>query len=123
MLELLREDEQMVVWWATAVECHSALARLSREQPDQAAGRQAEKILATLATAWAEMEPSEAVRRAAMRLLRVHHLRAADALQLAAALVWAQMDPDGYDFLCFDNRLRHAAQLEGFSVLPLDSSA
>ena len=40
-----------------------------------------------------EVLPAEAVREQAARLLRLHPLRAADALQLAAALVWADSPP------------------------------
>jgi predicted nucleic acid-binding protein len=58
-------------------------------------------------------EPSQEVRDQARRVLRVHPLRAADALQLAAALVWK-----GRHFVCFDQRLREAAQREGFRLFP-----
>jgi hypothetical protein len=45
-------------------------------------------------------------------------LRAADALQLAAALVWCQGDPLQHGFVCLDQRLREAARREGFTALP-----
>jgi len=64
-----------------------------------------------------EVQPSEEVRQTALRLVRMHNLRAADALQLAAALVWARHVPTGLDFVCMDARLRTAAEKEGFSVL------
>jgi hypothetical protein len=54
----------------------------------------------------------------ALRLLGVHPLRAADALQLAAALILVRDDPAGRAFVCLDERLREAALLEGFRVLP-----
>jgi hypothetical protein len=53
-----------------------ALARLERSG---AAVQQARDRLDVLATAWAEAEPTEPLRRTAVRLLRVHPLRAADA--------------------------------------------
>ena len=85
---LLSEDHQVVTWWGTSVECASALHRLHRQgQLDPAALAQAGKRLETLTTAWIEIEPSDQLRRRAVRLLRVHPLRAADSLQLAAALV------------------------------------
>jgi hypothetical protein len=53
----------------------------------------------------------------ASRLLRVHPLRAADALQLAAALAAAKGDPSSLDVVCLDQRLSEAARREGFRVL------
>jgi hypothetical protein len=58
------------------------------------------------------------VREQAGRVLRLHPLRVADALQLAAALVWCQGDPIHHDFVCLDQRLREAARREGFHILP-----
>ena len=59
-----------------------------------------------------------AVRAQAARVLRLHPLRAADALQLAAELIWCQGDPVRNGFVCLDQRLREAARREGFTVLP-----
>ncbi|HEX2164386.1 MAG TPA: PIN domain-containing protein, partial [Thermoanaerobaculia bacterium] len=70
-----------------------------------------------------EIAPGEEVRRQASRLLRVHDLRAADSLQLAAALVWCSDRPEGQAFVSLDRRLRDAAELEGFTVLPADAPA
>ncbi len=109
----------MIVWWATPVECYSALARLRREGILHADGEdQARYILDHLTTAWVEIQPGQEVRRQAERALRLHPLRAADALQLAAALVWAQGQPSGLHVVCLDRRLREAAYLEGFLVMP-----
>jgi predicted nucleic acid-binding protein len=58
---------------------------------------------------------SEEVRLRAGRLLAVHALRAADALQLAAALVSCEEDER---LVSLDQRLREAALLEGFVVIP-----
>jgi len=66
------------------------------------------------------MSPDEEVRRQARRLLRVHPLRAADALQLGAAIVWAGRY-EGREFVSLDARLREAARLEGFAVLPANA--
>jgi predicted nucleic acid-binding protein len=46
----------------------------------------------------------------------VHPLRAADALQLAAALVWMGGAPNGAELVTRDTRLAHAARKEGFAV-------
>ncbi|MBI5633474.1 MAG: type II toxin-antitoxin system VapC family toxin [Nitrospirae bacterium] len=113
------DDEAMVVWWGSLVECHSAFARLHRDGYLRASEEeQVRDILSLLADAWTEMEPSEDIRDTALRLLRGHPLRAADSLQLASAIVWADKKPKGHHFVCCDNRLREAAKKEGFSVLP-----
>ena len=70
-----------------------------------------------LALTWNEVAPSDSLRRSAERLLRVHALRAADSLQLAAALIAANHDPHSLDYVCLDTRLAAAAQREGFAVL------
>lgn len=118
---LLRADRAMAVWWATRTECVSALARQVREGGIELRGeRQARAILAALGRAWSEVQPSEAVRTLAERLLATHALRAADALQLAAALQWRGGPSTGAQFVSFDGRLRGAAYAEGFAVLPAD---
>jgi predicted nucleic acid-binding protein len=73
-----------------------------------------------LVALWTEIQPGEVLRERALRLLASHNLRAADALQLAAALVWAEERPAGRIFICLDARLREAARLDGFTVLPED---
>ena len=109
----------MVAWWGTLVECASALARLRRDGSlDVSQEHSVNALLQVVATAWTEVQPSEEVRRSGLRLLRRHPLRAADALQLAAAHLWATSGPEGYGFVCLDVRLRDAALLEGFMVLP-----
>ena len=116
---IAEQDGAVVVWWTTPVECYSALARrrrdeiLTRAQEDQA--RQA---VLRLAAEWTEVQPSHQVREAAGRALLLHPLRAADALQLAAALVWADGRVTRHEFVCLDQRLREAAQREGFELLP-----
>jgi predicted nucleic acid-binding protein len=73
-----------------------------------------------LVALWTEIQPGEVLRERALRLLASHNLRAADALQLAAALVWAEERPAGRRFICLDAHLREAARLDGFTVLPED---
>ena len=118
---ILDEDASVVVWWGTRTECVSALMRRKREHGlthrDERAARH---VLHTLAQAWTEMQPSETVRGIAERLLAVHSLRAADALQLAAAMAWCRLVPAGQALLTFDSRLRDAGHREGFDVLPED---
>jgi len=116
---LMKGDEELVVWWTTRVECLSALSRRKREgvlaPGDEAKAR---AVLSAIETAWSEVQPTEAVRLRAERLLSIHPLRTADALQLAAALIWAEETPRGLEFVCLDQNLREAALKEGFSILP-----
>ena len=116
--ELLSQDLEMAAWWGTSIECVSAAARLRREErltvdeEDRVL-----ELLATLRNSWLEILPSEEVRDYAVRLLRVHGLKAADALQLAAARVWAGSTKRP-ELVTYDERLALAARLEGFRVLP-----
>jgi hypothetical protein len=111
-------EPEILSWWGTAVECVSALARLEREGAlEPASVAAAIRQLGALAEQWHEVQPVEAVRRTAMRLLRVHNLRAADSLQLAAALTASEGNPASLPFVCLDQRLSLAAEREGFRVL------
>lgn len=117
LLAVLEDDPQIVAWWGTSVEITSALARREREKLISAAEIEAALItLRALADGWHEILPSDAVRRTAERLLRAHPLRAADSLQLAAALIAADHDPTTLDLVCLDTRLNLAARREGFKV-------
>ncbi len=117
LFAFLKADPDMLVWWGTLVECASALAR--REREAGLAGADAARAwdaLRSLSRQWQEVLPAESIRIAARRLLRVHALRAADALQLGAALVGADGDPAGLAFVSLDLRLAEAAHREGFAV-------
>ncbi len=108
-------DSDMLVWWGSQVECVSALARLERDTAlDGKQTRAAYDRLEELAQGWHEIGPSEIVRETAMRFLRVHPLRAADALQLAAAFVAAENRPSALEIVTLDDRLAEAARKEGF---------
>jgi predicted nucleic acid-binding protein len=110
-------DPEMLVWWASEVECVSALARLEREGSLSEAGmNEALRRLSALARSWRTVEPVERVRQGAVRLLRVHPLRAADALQLSAAAVASEDQPQSLPFVTLDDRLALAANREGFAV-------
>ena len=114
----LRRDSVIVTWWGSRIECASALNRLERDHRFEEDGfdRSMEQ-LGLLAASWVEIEPLEQVRRRAIRLLRLHPLRAADALQLAAALTAAGEEPHRLDVVSSDDRLSAAARREGFKVL------
>ena len=116
---LAEEDGDLVVWWTTRVECLSAMARRRREGVlATPAERQARTALSALAGEWSEIQPTELVRVRAERLLMVHSLRAADALQLVAGLLWTEEATAGAGFVCLEQNLREAAMKEGFTVLP-----
>lgn len=117
---LLKADKAILVWWGTPVEILSALARREREGSLSADGADhARRVLTALRRAWAEVQAVDEVRDHAGRLLRRHALRAADALQLGAALSWAGAAPRGHRIACLDDRLRAAARLEGFELAEL----
>ena len=117
LLDLLERDGSMLVWWASPVECASAIARRERDgalSVHDASG--ALTRLTSLARAWTEVAATQPVRETARRLLRVHPLRAADSLQLAAAIVAAEGNPASIPFVSLDERLTEAAGKEGFAA-------
>ena len=118
VIEVYGRDREIAVWWSTEVECASALARLERDgsaDADEVAAAAAR--LASVASAWIEVEPRDPVRRTAIRLLRTHALRAADALQIAAALTLAEQDPSTVQLITLDAVLARAAEREGLRVV------
>jgi uncharacterized protein len=115
---LARRDPDMLVWWGSELECASALARLERSAAlDGTAATLAFDRLKLLSGAWHEIEPSEIVRENAIRFLRVHALRAADALQLAAAFIASERRPASLQTVTLDERLGDAMRKEGFAVV------
>ena len=116
-------DPDMLVWWGSEVECVSALARLERDGGlREAMSSRALSRLRQLALGWHEIDPSDAIRETASRFLRVHPLRAADALQLAAAFLAAERRPTSLTIVTLDDRLSAAARKEGFAVLDLTTA-
>ncbi len=100
------------------MECASALARLERNASlDGKGAALAFRRLKQLANGWHEIEPSEIIRENALRFLRVHPLRAADALQLAAAFIAAERRPPSLEVVTLDDRLAEAARKEGFELV------
>lgn len=116
---LRRELKRMVVWWGTPLEARSAFARLVREGQLTVEERvSAVRLLAQLRITWDEILPTEKVRSLAEDLPDAQNVRAADAAQLAAALVWCRERPKQRPLVCFDERVRTAAAALGFSVRP-----
>jgi predicted nucleic acid-binding protein len=118
VLRIIEEDPEMAVWWGTETECLSALARREREKQllrgDVTA---AEKDLNHILSGALEITPSQELRRHARRLLMTHPLRAADAFQLAAAMILAGDLPAEVAIVTFDHNLAACAQREGFLTL------
>jgi len=114
---LIRDNAPLVVWWLSALEIRSAVARLLRDESIDLDGRERSlRLLTSLQQQWREVLPSDDVRRLAERLCEQYPLRAADAVQLAAALAWCRERPRGRKFICFDLRLAAAAEQAGFQV-------
>ena len=117
------KDSAMLVWWGSEVECNSALARRERDGAlNVRTMTLALRRLQQLTDAWHEIDPSDAIREAAIRFLRVHPLRTADALQLAAAFVAAERRPPSLEMVTLDDRLANAARREGFMIVALAKS-
>ncbi|HEV8307488.1 MAG TPA: type II toxin-antitoxin system VapC family toxin [Methylomirabilota bacterium] len=118
----LREDPVVVVWTLTRVEVLSALARRRRAEP--VAARRltaARREFLDAWERWSEITAVEIVRRHAERVVESHPLRAADALQIGAAIVAAEDDVPAFEFVTLDTDQAIAAEREGFRVLILES--
>ena len=120
MRATLRGDPAIVTWWGTPVECASALARLYREGELDANGLSAAMSRLRVALPmWTEVAPIPDVREQAVRIVRVHGLRAADSLQLAAAVIASDFQPGSLEFVSLDVRQRLAAEHEGFAAISI----
>ena len=119
----LDSDPRVITWWGTELECSSAIARAERER--RIIGREiaiALTKLEALRASWVVVDPSAVLRETALRVIRVHPLRAGDALQLAAATVASEHRPPSMQFVTLDDRLAEAASKEGFPVIRLFDS-
>lgn len=110
------ENERIVTWWGTSLECVSAIARRQREGAAAEIVAESYRRLEAMREGWQEVHASESLHRTAVRLLKTHPLRAGDALQLGAALVASNFEAHAARFLTEDARLRQAAEREGFLV-------
>jgi hypothetical protein len=116
----LYKAHDAVVWWSTAVEIASALARLMRMKQINATDcAKARRLVTILADSWSVIQPSDTLRSEAVELVDRYDLRAADSLQLAAALAWCEGAPQGRVFLTADEKLGEAAMLSGFEARPI----
>ncbi len=118
VVAVYEQDPRQIVWCLTEVEAASALARREREGNEPEDVNRARSTLRTLVERWEEVTSLQSVRTRALRLLGTHGLRAGDALQLAAALVFCDERTESLPFVCLDDRLSDAARKERFPVLP-----
>ena len=118
MRQVLIQDPAIAVWLFTGVELLSALGRLGRQSAalnDLLPGLRADvsSFLEHVVT----VTDIDGVRRRAERLVGLHPLASADAMQLAAALVAAGDRPETLAFVTLDRQLGRSAQLEGFRTI------
>lgn len=116
---LYADDSDMTVWWGTTVECVSALSRYERD-PGLAGSRaigEGFRRLEDAASRWHEIAAGAAAKETAISLLRRHPLRAADALQLTAAMIAREQRGSPLEFVCADLDLVAAARKEAFTVI------
>ena len=114
----LLEEHEIAVSWATPVEMRSAFERLLRMNQlsgleHAAAGVRLDK----LRRGWRELQPSEVLRSQAEAFLISYPLRAADALQLAAAWIWCSGNAQTCAFISGDAQLLEAARQVGFQIV------
>ena len=111
-------DPGVTTWMMTRIEVVSAIARRKRERPELAVlWNRAIRDVHEAASMWIEISDGAAARFHAERIIMKHSLRAADALQLGAALVAADGEPQSLELVTLDRRLAEAARHEGFLVL------
>jgi predicted nucleic acid-binding protein len=120
MVRRLLRKHEIVVWWTTPVEMRSAFARLLRTghlMPSEhtSAGQGLEQ----LRRGWRELQPTDQLRAEAEMLLDRFPLKAADTLQLAAALTWASGKPRTHVFISGDAQLLQAARQLGFQAVQI----
>ena len=118
-LKTLSDDQEMLIWCLSKVEIVSALCRRDRDGTiSDGCFQKAKRRLNDRIERVYEIRAINHVRQRALRLLEVHPMRAADACQLASALVATQEDPGRLAIICFDQRLKKSAVKEGFFVNP-----
>jgi predicted nucleic acid-binding protein len=118
VVESLSAQYLMAVWWSTPVEMRGAFARLARMGQLTPNGLvQAQVTLEELRSIWQEVDPSEPLREQAERLVDRFPLKAADAQQLAAAMVWCIGRPKGRVFISGDSQLLETAWQLGFHAV------
>jgi predicted nucleic acid-binding protein len=116
--QALSQRHSMNVWWGAPVEIRGAFTRLLRMRQltsNEAVG--ARVRLDELRYKWREVFPGDELRDQAELLVDRFPLKAADALQLAAAMAWCLGRPKGRGFISGDRQLLDAAKQLGFQAL------
>ena len=115
----LAEDDGIITWAWTRTEIVSAIERRTRDGAfARLERRNLLRVFVGFANKWDEVTDVLAVRARANLLLARHSLRAADAGQLAAAMLVQEQLSSPLTFVCLDRRLSVAAELEGLDVMP-----
>jgi len=118
-ISAFQTDKEIMVWTMSKVEVFSALCRSFRENTlTEGTFELAKKRMTDLFDIAFEIASISKVKERALRLLQVHTLKAADALQLASVLVATQEVTSKLPIMCFDEKLKQAAKLEGFAINP-----
>ena len=117
-VQALSAQYRIAVWWSTPVEMRSGFARLVRMGLLSTNEHvQAQVRLDRMRSDWLEVDPSETLREQAERLVDRFPLKAADAQQLAAAMVWCGGRTKGRVFISGDSQLLEAARQLGFHAV------
>lgn len=117
--ECFLEDERIVTWAWSRVEIVSAIERRVREgSVSRTERRNVLERFHALANSWDEIKDVVAVRSKAIALLARHPIRAADAGQLGAALLFNETMSGVLSFVCLERRLSITAELEALRVIP-----
>jgi len=111
-----RRFPKPALWWGTPVEVRSAFERLKSHNvlPNE---RSAIRHWSNFKAKAIEVQPDAALLSIAESIPATYGLRALDAFQLAAALVWCREKPRNRPFVCADRRLSDAATDAGFDVI------
>jgi hypothetical protein len=119
MRAILINDRHIAASVITPVEIESALWRRRHHGDfDAEEHSDAEETFAELTRSWSEIGDIIIARGIALDLLSRHVLRAADAIQLATAVIAAGSNRVPLAFITLDRELAAAARAEGFAVLP-----
>jgi hypothetical protein len=118
-ISAFQTDKEIMVWTMSKVEVFSALCRSFRENTlTEGTFELAKKRMTDLFDIAFKIASMSKVKERALRLLQVHTLKASDALQLASVLVATQEVTSKLPIMCFDEKLKQAAKLEGFAINP-----
>lgn len=112
---LYEREGQVITAWHSVAECASAFCRLRREELlTEAQLTELLTHLQTQAENWYILASGNRLEKLTLRMLRIHPLRAMDAIHLAAACLVRGDELAPMGFFTEDARLTEAAAKEGF---------